>query len=152
NRVHEADDGGERMARIIRETAERGGKVIIPAFALGRIEEVLYWINRLEEERRIPVLPVFVDSPMARAVLEIYSGRLHEMDTEILDGARSERFRKLCAFCTAKMTVIASVPESREVQESSKPAIVLSSSGMATGGRVLHHLARALPDERNTVL
>lgn len=156
NRVHEPDDDGARMAAIINETAERGGKVIIPAFALGRIEEVLYWIGRLEEEKRIPVLPVYVDSPMAKAVLEIYRDRLHELDTELTDAPlnhrRERNYKKVCAFCTEKMRVIASVPESRAAQESKEPAIVVSSSGMATGGRVLHHLARTLPDERNTIL
>lgn len=156
NRVHEPDDDGARMAAMINETAERGGKVIIPAFALGRIEEVLYWIGRLEEEKRIPVLPVYVDSPMAKAVLEIYRDRLHELDTELTDASlnhrRERNYKKVCAFCTEKMRVIASVPESRAAQESKEPAIVVSSSGMATGGRVLHHLARTLPDERNTIL
>lgn len=156
NRVHGDDDEGERMARIITATAERGGKLIIPAFAMGRIEEVLYWIGRLEDEKRIPVLPVYVDSPMARAVLEIYRDRLHELDAEISEGRgnqhRQRNARKVSGFCTAQLKVVATVPESRAVQESSGPAIVVSSSGMATGGRVLHHLAHALPDERNTVL
>lgn len=156
NRVHEADDDGARMAQIINETAERRGKLIIPAFALGRIEEVLYWIGRLEEEKRIPVLPVYVDSPMAKAVLEIYRDRLHELDAELMgpnvNHRRERNYLKVCAFCTEQMRVIATVPESRAVQESNEPAIVVSSSGMATGGRVLHHLVHALPDERNTVL
>jgi len=156
NRVHDADDDGSHMARIINETADRHGKLIIPAFAVGRIEEVLYWISRLEEEKRIPTLPVYVDSPMARAVLEIYRGRLHELDAEISDAGHNHRLerneRRVCAFCTDEMKVISTVPESREVQESTDPAIVVSSSGMATGGRVLHHLAHTLPDPRNTVM
>ncbi len=156
NRVHEGDDNGERIAQIINDTAGRGGKLIIPSFAMGRIEEVLYWIGRLEDEKRIPVLPVYVDSPMARAVLEIYRDRLNELDAEISEGRgnqhRQQNLRKVCGFCTGQLRVISTVPESRAVQESSDPAIVVSSSGMATGGRVLHHLVRALPDERNTVL
>jgi metallo-beta-lactamase family protein len=155
NRVHEADDDGSHMARIINDTVERKGKLIIPAFALGRIEEVIYWISRLEDEKRIPVLPVYVDSPMAKAVLEIYQDRLHELDTQVtgsLNHRRERNILKVCAFCTAQMKVIATVPESRAVQESKDPAIIVSSSGMATGGRVLHHLVHSLPDERNTVL
>lgn len=154
-RVHEADDDGAQMARIITETAERRGKVIIPAFALGRIEEVLYWINRLEQQRRIPVLPVYVDSPMAKTVLEIYRDRLHELDSDVVSspsGTPRRALRDICAFCTAKLSVVSSVAESRAIQESREPAIVVSSSGMATGGRVLHHLTRALPDDRNTIL
>src|SRR6185295_2954694 len=64
DRTHEADDGGARLAGIINRTVERGGKIIVPAFALGRVEELLYWVHRLEEEKQIPSLPVFVDSPM----------------------------------------------------------------------------------------
>ena len=156
NRVHEADDNGARMAQIINETADRHGKVIIPAFALGRIEEVLYWIGRLEAEQRIPVLPVYVDSPMAREVLGIYRSRLQELDGDVagqrFNHGRERNYLKVCAFCTEQLRVVSSVPESRAVQESTEPAIIVSSSGMATGGRVLHHLVHTLPDERNTVL
>jgi metallo-beta-lactamase family protein len=155
NRVHEADDDGSHMARIINETVARRGKLIIPAFALGRIEEVIYWISRLEDEKRIPVLPVYIDSPMAKAVLEVYQDRLHELDAQVtgtLNHRRERNILKVCAFCTEQMKVVATVPESRAIQESTEPAIIVSSSGMATGGRVLHHLVRSLPDERNTVL
>jgi metallo-beta-lactamase family protein len=157
DRVHEPDDGGRKLASIVSETAARGGKVIVPAFALGRVEELLYWIQKLEDERAIPALPVYVDSPMAAAVLAEYRDRLHELDPEIgeragLNGTRARLTRKMCAFATARLKVVASVPESRAVQESKDSAIVISSSGMATGGRVLHHLERALPDARNTIL
>lgn len=157
DRLHEADDDGVRLAQIITTTAARGGKVIIPSFALGRVEELLYWIDRLEEEKRIPVLPVYVDSPMASEVLTEYRKRIEELDPEIRAQATGSSGhphaeRRLCFFCTAKLRVISSIAESRAVQESAHPAIVISASGMATGGRVLHHLTRALPDRRNTVL
>ena len=156
DRLHESDDQGARLARIIRETAAKGGKLIIPAFALGRVEELLYWIHRLEGAKQIPELPVYVDSPMAASVLTEYRGRLEELDAEIGAGGAKPSFvhseRGVCAFCTARLKVVASVAESRAVQESSQSAIVISASGMATGGRVLHHLARALPESQNTVL
>jgi metallo-beta-lactamase family protein len=156
NRLHEDDDGGTRLAEVIASTAERGGKVIVPAFALGRVEEVLYWISRLEDERRIPVLPVYVDSPMSAVVLETYRAHMNELDADILqsasNGHRARAHQKLCGFCTAKLKVVSSIQESIAVQESKAPSIVISASGMATGGRVLHHLERALPDARNTVL
>ncbi|HEX5215424.1 MAG TPA: MBL fold metallo-hydrolase [Vicinamibacterales bacterium] len=157
NRIHEQDDDGARIAQIIRETADRGGKVVIPAFALGRVEELLYWIDRLEERRQIPVLPVYVDSPMAATVLAEYRKRMNELDPEIAAMATPgsghvAAERKLCAFCTSKLTVVSTIAESRAVQESNTPSIVISASGMATGGRVLHHLTRALPNPRNTVL
>jgi metallo-beta-lactamase family protein len=155
NRLHTPDDDGAEIARIINEAAQRGGKLIIPAFALGRVEELLYWVQRLEEERRIPVLPVYVDSPMASAVLDVYRDRLHELDEEIAqaagDGYRLGA-RRMCAFCTTNLNVVSSVQESRDLQASAGPAIVISSSGMATGGRVLHHLERELPDPKTTVL
>jgi metallo-beta-lactamase family protein len=154
NRAHEVDDNGARLASIISDTAGRGGKVVIPAFALGRVEELLYWIQQLEARRAIPVLPVYVDSPMASAVLAEYRHRVNELDPEIAQGAnhRCTNERNMCAFGTARLKVISSIPESRAVQESTESSIVISSSGMATGGRVLHHLAHALPDARNTVL
>lgn len=155
DRRHEPDDNGERMAQIITETVERKGKVIIPSFAVGRVEEVIYWLSRLEEEKRIPILPVYVDSPMAKTVLDIYDKRLHELDVEAAQAASdgiTRNFRRVCAFCTAQMRVVQSIAESRMVQEADEPSIVVSSSGMATGGRVLHHLVRTLPDERNTIL
>lgn len=162
DRLHTPDDDGEQLAEIIRRTVERRGKVIVPAFALGRVEELLYWICRLEGERRIPELPVYVDSPMAGEVLKEYRKRLHELDPEMTpqsadprpghNGRRRAAERQVCAFSTAKLRVVSSIAESRSVQESKQPAIVISASGMATGGRVLHHLARALPDPRNTVL
>lgn len=156
DRQHESDDSGERIAGIIRDTSNRGGKLVIPAFALGRVEELLYWIRRLEDEKRIPVLPVFVDSPMAASVLKEYRGRLDELDGEIGgNGSKPAHLhaeRGVCAFCTERLKVIGSVAESRAVQESPQPSIVISASGMATGGRVLHHLARVLPEAKNTVL
>jgi len=172
DRIHERDDNGAKLASVIEATARGGGKVIIPAFAVGRVEELLYWLKRLEDEQRIPVLPVFVDSPMATAALARYRERLNELDPELqpelrddkaphdeaaheprarrLEQARQER--QLCGFCTRRFRTIASPAESRELTASNMPAIVISASGMATGGRVLHHLKSALPDARHTVL
>jgi metallo-beta-lactamase family protein len=156
DRTHKPDDDGESLARIINETAQRGGKVIIPAFALGRVEELLYWIKLLEERRAIPELPVYVDSPMASAVLAQYRKRADELDSELGAAAGSGRLARaahgLSLFCTARLRVVSSIAESREVQDRKEVAIVISSSGMATGGRVLHHLKRALPDPANTII
>ncbi len=172
NRVHADDDDGEKLASVIRETAERDGRVIIPAFAIGRVEDLIWWIRKLEEGKRIPILPVFVDSPMASAALERYRERVNELDPDLHpeerdetaphgpaaheDAARrrahAQRERDLCAFCTHKFKAVSSTQESKDLTRSKKPAIIISSSGMATGGRVLHHLKAALPDTRNTVL
>jgi metallo-beta-lactamase family protein len=147
DRRHPTDDGGAELARIVTATAERRGKLIIPAFAIGRIEEVLYWIKKLEDARRIPVLPVYVDSPMALKALEFYRTHAAELDPDVRP-ARGD----VSAFCTARFETVESARESQDVVERQGPAIVISSSGMATGGRVLNHLAAGLPDPRNTVL
>jgi len=146
DRVHDPDDGGARLAAIIKETVGRGGKLIIPAFAIGRVEEVLYWIKRLEDEGRIPKLPVFLDSPMALEALQFYSGRASELDPDIQEAAQVRRF------FTARFQPVASPQQSSELVRSKIPSIVVSSSGMATGGRVLFHLQSLLPDKRSTVL
>jgi metallo-beta-lactamase family protein len=155
DKVHPDDDNGLELARIIKDTVDRNGKLIIPAFALGRVEELLYWIRSLEERGQIPQLPVYVDSPMASAVLQLYQKRADELDAEIKrtnDGHLLRASRDVCMFCTARLKVVTTIDESRRVQESHEPSIVISSSGMATGGRVLHHLRRGLPDARNTVM
>ncbi|MQA29760.1 MAG: MBL fold metallo-hydrolase [Luteitalea sp.] len=147
DRLHGPDDDGSEIATIIADAAARGGRLIIPAFAIGRVEEVIYWIKRLEGENRIPVLPVYVDSPMAARALQFYSQRLDELDEEMTPSERG-----VCAFCTMRMTTIASPQASMELVASGRPAIVIASSGMATGGRVLHHLEATLPSARTTVL
>lgn len=156
DRLHEGDDQGARLAGIIRDTVAHGGKLIIPAFALGRVEELLYWIHHLEAATEIPIVPVYVDSPMAAAVLAEYRARLTELDADLkrdeLRPAHLDSARRVFAFGTARLEVVSSVAESRAIQESTTSAIVISASGMATGGRVLHHLTRALPDPQNTVL
>jgi metallo-beta-lactamase family protein len=173
NRVHQQDDNGAQLADVVNSTAERGGRIIIPSFAIGRVEELIYWLKRLEEEKRIPVLPVFVDSPMAIDALARYTERLRELDPEMQPEVRDEKAphgpadhddpreerqrharheRQLCAFCTERFHTISTAAESKQLTQSKMPAIVISASGMATGGRVLHHLKAALPDSRNTVL
>jgi metallo-beta-lactamase family protein len=147
DRLHERDDDGAQLAEIVITAAARGGKLIVPAFAIGRVEEVIYWIRKLENEKRIPVLPVYLDSPMAAKGLQFYANRTDELDEDLRPAARG-----LSAFCTARMKTIASARESMDLVASPKPGIILASSGMATGGRVLHHLATALPDPKTTVL
>jgi metallo-beta-lactamase family protein len=173
NRVHEKDDDGDRLADVIRATHDRGGRVVIPAFAIGRVEELIYWIKRLEEQKKIPVMPVYVDSPMAVTALTRYTERVQELDTDLHPessdeiaphgpAARGEspdrrrrearHERQVAVFATQRFRTIASAADSKQLTASKQSAIVISSSGMATGGRVLHHLKASLPDPRNTVL
>jgi metallo-beta-lactamase family protein len=147
NKLHDADDGGARIAAIVNDAAARGGRLIIPSFAIGRVGDVIYWLDRLEQEQRIPVLPVFVDSPMAARALEFYAEHSDQLDPDMRVGREGVR-----AFFTRRMTMVASPQQSKELVASKTPAIVIASSGMATGGRVLHHLEAALPDSRNTVM
>jgi metallo-beta-lactamase family protein len=147
DRLHARDDGGERFGAIVRDTIARGGKVVIPAFAIGRVEEILYWLKRLEEQERIPVVPVFLDSPMAIGAMDYYARRISELDDDM-----HEEGKPLASFATRRFQTAASALQSAEIVQSKTPAVIVSSSGMATGGRVLHHLKRVLPDSRNTVL
>jgi metallo-beta-lactamase family protein len=148
DRDHEIDDDAEQLARVVRDTVAQGGKVIVPAFAIGRVEEILYWLKKLEEENRIPSVPVFVDSPMAVEALKFYAGRTGELDPDMRNHGR----RAIQAFATRRFQTVNSPQQSKELTASKHPSIVISSSGMATGGRVLHHLKAALPDPRYTVL
>jgi metallo-beta-lactamase family protein len=146
DRVHEPDDQGARLAAIVKDTIGRGGKLIIPAFAIGRVEEVLYWLKHLEDEGKIPKMPVYLDSPMALEALQYYARRASELDPDIQSAEEIRRF------FTARFQPVSSAQQSAELVRSRIPSIVVSSSGMATGGRVLYHLQGALPDKRNTVL
>ena len=171
DRLHEPDDNGDRLAGLVNEAAQRGGKLIIPAFAIGRVEEVLYWLKRFEEEKRIPVLPVYVDSPMAIGALQFYSSRLNELDAEFtaasVPGQTRDRpgtdprrgtdprpagMKRVAAFATTRFVTVSSPQQSADLVASRQPSIVISSSGMATGGRVLRHLAAAISNPKNTVL
>jgi metallo-beta-lactamase family protein len=142
DRAHPQEDGGAALARIITETVARRGKVIVPAFAIGRVEEFLYWLFKLEDEGRLAKLPIYVDSPMAIKGIEYYNARTDELDPEII-----AMRRKLPRF-----TSINSARDSKALVENDTPAVIVASSGMATGGRVVHHLFAGLPDPRNTVL
>jgi metallo-beta-lactamase family protein len=147
DRRHVPDDEGQRLGEIVRETIARGGKVIIPSFAIGRVEEVLYRLRQLEIDGAIPKVPVFLDSPMALDALRHYVSRSTELDDELHGAGRS-----IASFVTGHFQGVSTAQRSAELVSSSAPSIVISSSGMATGGRVLHHLRRTLPDPRHTVL
>jgi metallo-beta-lactamase family protein len=147
DRLHPLDDGGARLAAIIDETVHRGGKIIIPSFAVGRVEELLYWLRLLEQTKRIPALPVYIDSPMAAGALQFYSERVDELGPDMKPTGHD-----VAVFGTARMTVVASAQESVDLVASDTPAIIIAASGMATGGRVLRHLVACLPNPNNTVL
>jgi metallo-beta-lactamase family protein len=137
----------ERLAETVVRTAGRGGVVVIPAFAVDRTELVLFHLRALREAGRIPALPVYVDSPMALAALDVYRRALEEGDPEI----RSELRGKPGLLDPGGLVEARDVAASKAIHAEEGPAIIVSASGMGTGGRVLHHLERRLPDARSSV-
>ena len=148
NRLHGDVDSKTQMARIINEAAERNGPILIPAFAVGRTQEVLYLIRELEDEGRIPVLPVAVDSPMAAQATQVYNRWSEEHDEEYA----SILAKKVHPLRTDWMKTTASREESKRLNDMKGARIIISASGMITGGRVLHLAIRILPNENATVI
>ena len=136
----------EQMVRIINEAAKRNAPILIPAFAVGRTQEILYLIRELEEQKRIPILPVAVDSPMAAQTTQVYNRWKEEHDEEYV----SILAQKKHPLRTASMTTASSRDESKLLNNMKGARIIISSSGMLNGGRVLHHALRVLPDEDAT--
>ncbi|MFI4954851.1 MAG: MBL fold metallo-hydrolase RNA specificity domain-containing protein [Gammaproteobacteria bacterium] len=142
DRLHASDDPQEKLGEIIRETAKRGGSVIIPAFAVGRAQTLLYYIYKLKLADKIPYMPIFLDSPMAEDATDLLCRYKNEHRQS------EEECNKFCSVATYVKTL----DESQEVDNLKIPSIIISASGMATGGRVLHHLKALAPNYRNTIL
>lgn len=142
NRQHTKVDPEQALADIIGTTVGRGGTVVVPAFAVGRTQSLLYFLERLKENRRLGNVPVFLDSPMAQDASKIFCRDLadHRLPAAIC--------RRACAVAR----YVRSVDESKALMENPMPKVIISASGMATGGRVLHHLKRYAPDPKNTIL
>ncbi len=142
NRLHDPQDPEDSLARIIGDTASRGGTVVIPAFAVGRTQSLLFHLSRLKGAKRIPDLPVFLDSPMAENASELFCH--HLADQRLTAGE--------CRDACNVARYVRDVEESKSLDTNSMPKVIVSASGMATGGRVLHHLKRYAPDPRSTIL
>lgn len=148
DRTQDRSDLRQELAAIVNETAGRGGVLVIPAFAVGRTQDILYLLSELEEAGRIPSLPVFVDSPMATDATEIYC--LHHADHNLrVDLLMDERQCPLRCWDTR---FVRTPDESKALNRRPGPFIVISASGMCSGGRVMHHLKHRLSDGANTVL
>ncbi len=146
DRVQPRIDVLEVMARVVNQVIGRGGTLVIPAFSVGRSQEILYVLNRLQEEKRIQPVPVYLDSPMALDATQIYMSFEDELRLE-------ERNGKLeCPICPPMYKPVRSADESMLLCMSDEPKIVISAAGMLTGGRILHHLKAKLPDEKSAVL
>jgi len=145
DRLHKERDPRRALVDLVQRVAARRGVIVIPAFAVGRTQEVLMILRELEDAGSIPAVPVYVDSPMATDVTALYRRYPDELDADILrrgEGALSPR----------QLQFTRTVEESKALNAREGPMIVLAGSGMATGGRVLHHLQHRLSDARNAVL
>jgi len=148
NRDHEAVDGArEHLATVVRDTAARGGRVLIPAFAVGRTQELLYDLNGLQRDGKIPSIPIVVDSPLAMKATEVFRTHAEVYDqTEALVRATPDLFD----FPTVHFA--RDVSESKALNSARGPMIIIAASGMAESGRILHHLQHGASDPRNTIL
>lgn len=147
-RAHDDTGAIEQFAAAINRTAQRGGTIVIPAFAVDRTEVVLHRLRELMTAGLVPELPVYADSPMALKTLNVYRRAISSGAADV----RPELRDHPDPFDTGQLHEITDVEASKALASAPHPAIIVSASGMATGGRVLHHLARLLPDFRNTVL
>jgi metallo-beta-lactamase family protein len=148
DRLHPKEDIGERLTSIVESTASRGGTVVIPSFAIGRTQELLYLLREVIEDGKMHSIPIHVDSPMAIDVTHIYEKHKEDHSLE-LDAMEEKGFKP---FAPPDLHFDKSVDQSKQLNGVRFPLIIISASGMATGGRVLHHLERCLPDHRNTIL
>jgi metallo-beta-lactamase family protein len=142
NRKHDTRDAEDALADAVTRTARRGGTLLIPSFAVGRAQRLLYHLYRLKEAKRIPDLPIFLDSPMAVDASDIFCA--HPKDHKL----SAEETRR--AFAVARY--VHTAEESKRLDANTVPKVIISASGMATGGRVLHHLKNYVSDPRNTIL
>src|SRR5437764_10228559 len=147
-RLHPTTDPRPELAKLIYDTVKRGGTVVVPAFAVERTEKFIFLLKDMMESGEIPRAPVHVDSPMAIKAVEIflkYKDEFNEQTKRLI-----ERFGSPLTW--PNFFFDQNVEDSKKINSSPYPTIIVSSSGMAAGGRVLHHLAQRLPDPKNTVI
>jgi metallo-beta-lactamase family protein len=138
------------LAQIVNRVVKRGGSIVIPAFAIGRTQTFMYYLRQLEDQQRIPRLPVYVDSPMALSATDLYVKHKEDHDLEFVREEGSDG--KGDPLSVHEFHLTRSVEESKSINDVKKPCIIISASGMVSGGRVLHHLVQRLPDARNAVI
>ncbi len=150
NRLHDPmNSASEELAQVINETVKKGGKIIIPAFAIGRTQELIYLLHLLKDDNRIPDLDIYVDSPMSVNATSIF--RVHpECYDEEIHQAFLDHHENPFGF--SRLKYVTDSEESKKINDRKEPCIIISSSGMCEGGRILHHLKNNIGDPRNTVL
>src|ERR1700731_2296429 len=154
DREHPEGDAAELLAGIVNRVVKRGGSIVIPAFAIGRTQTFMYYLRQLEDQQRIPRLPVYVDSPMALSATDLYLKHKEDHDLEYL---RIDNDGKGDPLDVHQFHLTRTAEESKQINNVKTPCIIVAASGMVTGGwftggRFLHHLARLLPDARNAVI
>ena len=150
NRLHEVSDAvEEEVAQTVKTVVERGGKIIIPSFAVGRTQLLVYILHKLFDQNRIPVIPIYVDSPLAVEATKIYQTHPECYDRETY---RVFLQNHEDPFGFGRLTYIKNVEQSKELNDRHDPCIIISASGMAEGGRILHHLKNNIEDKRNLIL
>lgn len=149
DRIHEPMAAvGDHLGELIRKTAERGGHVIVPAFAVGRTQELVLLLHQLAEQRLIPDIPLFVDSPLAINVTDVFRKHPEEYSSDLLGFTESGRD----PFGFYRLRYLREASESKALNDLRMPYVVISASGMCEGGRILHHLRNGIEDPRNLVL
>lgn len=150
NRLHESIlEAEEKLAAIVKTTAARGGKILIPAFSLGRTQEIVYSLHKLIDSQKIPSLPIYVDSPLSVNLTEVFKQNLGVLDEEtqkLFINVNDDPFN------FAQLHYIESVEESKALNNHNGPCIIISASGMCEHGRILHHLKNSIEDHRNTLV
>jgi metallo-beta-lactamase family protein len=149
DRDHQAGDPAALLADVVNRVVKRGGSIVIPAFAIGRTQTFMYYLRQLQDEQKIPIVPVYVDSPMALSATDLY---VKYKDDHDVDFARLESSGTRDPLDVRVFHLTRSVDDSKAINNVKMPCIIVSASGMISGGRVLHHLAQRLPDARNAVL
>lgn len=148
DRLHDTEQPKDALERIIKDAAAHSSAILIPAFAVGRAQEIVYLIRELENEQRIPILPVSVDSPMAAAATQAYARRIEEQDEDYAEALKTNP----TPLRTHSMVAASTREESKRLNNAQGARIIISASGMMNGGRVLHHALRLLPDENAIVV
>lgn len=148
SRLHNDGSPNEELARVINESIERGGVLVVPSFAVGRAQTLLYEIRELEEKGKIPILPIYVDSPMAGDATKVFENYLADLDMT----SRVLTLQGKKVFHPQELHLCRTRPQSKQINEIPDRAVIISTNGMANGGRILHHLQQRLPDPKNTIL
>jgi metallo-beta-lactamase family protein len=151
DRDHQSGDAREALAEVVNRVAKRGGSIVIPAFAIGRTQTFMYYLRELEDQQRIPRLPVYVDSPMALSATDLYVKYREDHDknfaqVESANGGKGDPLN------VHEFHLTRTADQSKAINNVKTPCIIVSASGMVSGGRVLHHLVQRLPNPQNAVI